>query len=191
MSRKIDQILVIDVEATCWQGKPPPGQESEIIEIGVCLLDCHSHSAVKTESILVKPARSTVSEFCTELTTLTQEQVDQGMSFAQACERLQKRYLSHQRVWASYGEYDKNQFQKQCQSFGVEYPFDSRHINVKTLFALAHSLQKEVGMLKALFLLKLSLQGTHHRGVDDAANIGRILSQLLWSQDRRFNRYLD
>ncbi|MFP4578906.1 MAG: DNA polymerase III, partial [Coleofasciculus sp.] len=29
MSRKIDQILVIDVEATCWQGKPPPGQESE------------------------------------------------------------------------------------------------------------------------------------------------------------------
>ncbi|MFW5667426.1 MAG: exonuclease domain-containing protein, partial [Coleofasciculus sp.] len=82
MSRKIDQILVIDVEATCWQGKPPPGQESEIIEIGVCLLDCHSHYAVKTESILVKPERSTVSEFCTELTTLTQEQVDQGMSFA-------------------------------------------------------------------------------------------------------------
>jgi inhibitor of KinA sporulation pathway (predicted exonuclease) len=45
---------------------------------------------------LVKPERSTVSEFCTELTTLTQEQVDQGMSFAEACERLQKRYLSNQ-----------------------------------------------------------------------------------------------
>jgi hypothetical protein len=26
MARKLDYILVIDVEATCWQGEPPPGQ---------------------------------------------------------------------------------------------------------------------------------------------------------------------
>ncbi len=30
MARKLDQILVVDVEATCWEGQPPPGQESEI-----------------------------------------------------------------------------------------------------------------------------------------------------------------
>lgn len=29
MARKLDQILVIDVEATCWEGNPPPGQTSE------------------------------------------------------------------------------------------------------------------------------------------------------------------
>ena len=39
MARKLDQILVIDVEATCWEGNPPPGQTSEIIEIGLCVLD--------------------------------------------------------------------------------------------------------------------------------------------------------
>lgn len=184
MSRKTDQILVIDVEATCWLGKPPSGQESEIIEIGICLLDSASHQSVEKESILVKPERSTVSEFCTNLTTLTQEQVDQGISLAQACQRLQEKYLSRQQVWASYGEYDKNQFQKQCQSWGIRYPFDSRHINVKTLFALVHSLPREIGMLNALEFLNLPLEGTHHRGVDDAENIGRILSRLLWSQDK-------
>ena len=39
MARKLDQILVVDVEATCWEGDPPPGQISEIIEIGLCVLD--------------------------------------------------------------------------------------------------------------------------------------------------------
>ena len=27
MARKLDQILVIDVEATCWAGNPPPGTQ--------------------------------------------------------------------------------------------------------------------------------------------------------------------
>ena len=36
MARKLDQILVVDVESNCWDGPPPDGQESEMIEIGVC-----------------------------------------------------------------------------------------------------------------------------------------------------------
>ena len=39
MARKLDRILVVDIEATCWEGNPPPGQTSEIIEIGLCVLD--------------------------------------------------------------------------------------------------------------------------------------------------------
>lgn len=34
-----DNILIIDLEATCWEDRPPRGQESEIIEIGVCIMD--------------------------------------------------------------------------------------------------------------------------------------------------------
>lgn len=184
MSRKIDKILVIDVEATCWRGQPPPGQKSEIIEIGICLLDCASHQPIDKDSLLIRPENSSVSEFCTELTTLTQAQVDQGISFVEACQRLQENYLSRQRVWASYGEYDKKQFQKQCQLWKIPYPFHSRHINVKTLFAIVHSLPEEIGMLQALSLLNLPLQGTHHRGIDDAVNIGKILAKLLWNQNQ-------
>ena len=29
LAKKLDQIIVIDVESTCWQGPPPRGQESE------------------------------------------------------------------------------------------------------------------------------------------------------------------
>ena len=179
MAKKLDQILVIDVESTCWQDTPPVGQESEIIEIGVCTVDVASGKRLERESILVKPERSKVSEFCTQLTTLTQEQVDKGISFAAACAILKKKYFSQQRVWASYGDYDRRQFERQCYSGKISYPFGSRHINIKTLFAIIHALPYEVGMAEALELLNLPLEGTHHRGEDDAWNITNILSELL------------
>jgi inhibitor of KinA sporulation pathway (predicted exonuclease) len=75
--------------------------------------------------------------------------------------------------------YDRRQFERQCQSRYVSYPFGSRHINVKSLLAIIHALPQEVGMAKALELLNLPLEGTHHRGGDDAWNIAGILSELL------------
>lgn len=39
MAKRFDWIVVIDVESTCWAGTPPPGQVSEIVEIGVCPVD--------------------------------------------------------------------------------------------------------------------------------------------------------
>jgi inhibitor of KinA sporulation pathway (predicted exonuclease) len=185
MEKKLDQILVIDIEATCWNnGDRPDNETSDIIEIGICPLDVQSRERVKKHSILVKPERSTVSLFCTELTTLTQEIVDQGVSFAEACNILTKQFDSQQRVWASYGDYDRNQFQLQCQEMRVNYPFGTRHINVKTLLAIALGLPKEVEILQALKLLNLSLEGTLHRGGDDAWNIAQILACLLWEKDR-------
>ncbi|MCP5052745.1 MAG: exonuclease domain-containing protein [bacterium] len=179
MSRRFDKIVVVDVEATCWQGSPPKGEQNEIIEIGICLLDIQTSELSDNRCIMVKPVRSRVSEFCTELTTLTQEDVDKGVSFKEACDILKKDFLSKSRVWASYGAYDLNQFTKQCKEDNIDYPFGPRHINVKTLFSLKHKLKKEVGMAGALRLVEIPLEGTHHRGVDDARNIALILKDLL------------
>lgn len=69
MPKDLAQLLVVDVEATCWQGPRPPDQESEIIEIGLCLVDVATLARVERRSILVRPERSVVTPFCTELTT--------------------------------------------------------------------------------------------------------------------------
>ena len=110
MAKLLHQILVVDIEATCWETKPPRGQESEIIEIGICVLDVRLRKRVEKRSILVKPEHSKVSPFCTKLTTLTQEEVDTGISFQEACRILKKEYGSKKRVWASYGDYDRRKF---------------------------------------------------------------------------------
>jgi len=175
----LDQLLVIDIEATCWDGQPPEGQEAEIIEIGVCTLDIPSGRRVSRQSILVQPERSEVSPFCTELTTLTQVQVERGVSFEHACQVLRRKYRAGDRVWASYGDYDRRQFEKQCRERDILYPFGPTHINIKNLLAVFHGLTHEVGMLDAMKLMRLPVEGTHHRGVDDAWNTGLILSKLI------------
>ncbi|HWM03665.1 MAG TPA: 3'-5' exonuclease [Actinophytocola sp.] len=178
MARKVlDQVLVIDVESTCWDGPPPEGQRGEIIEIGVCALDVGSLERVGKESILVRPEHSVVSSFCTELTTITAADVAAGVTFAEACAVLRKE--AEGRVWASYGDYDRRQFERQCADVGVRYPFGIRHLNVKSLFALGRGLTDEVGMDEALRMAGLPLEGTHHRGVDDAWNIAALLARLL------------
>jgi inhibitor of KinA sporulation pathway (predicted exonuclease) len=176
---KFDKIVIVDVESTCWEGGTPAGQISEIIEIGICTLDLHSGAIEQNEGILIKPQDSTVSDFCTQLTTITPDMVENGISFAEACTKLETEYLSKNRVWASYGAYDHTMFVNQCSRLKIPYPFSNKHINVKTLFSLKSRMSKEVGMSGALRQLGFELEGTHHRGVDDARNIAKILNWVL------------
>lgn len=179
MTKKQDQILVIDLESTCWEGEPPEGQRSEVIEIGLCVLDVGTCRRLENPSFIVRPVQSTVSPYCTKLTTLTQEEVDKGMSLHDACRILRARHGSRQRMWASYGDYDLWMLKASCQAQGVEYPFGTRHLNVKSLFAAVYALPREISLAQAMEMMGWPLEGTHHRGGDDAWNIARILGHFL------------
>ncbi|MDH7447739.1 3'-5' exonuclease [Aquimarina sp. 2201CG14-23] len=182
--KSTNTIIIIDLEATCWNGPIPKGQVSEIIEIGICILNTDTGTISKNQGILIKPERSKVSAFCTELTTITQELLDQeGISFANACEILRTEYCGHQYIWASYGQYDLNMMKKQCRVRKIEYPLSQNHINVKTHFAQTKELQKKVGMKGALNILNIPLEGTHHRGINDAKNIAKILRWSLLQKE--------
>jgi inhibitor of KinA sporulation pathway (predicted exonuclease) len=174
------KIMVVDIEATCWDGAIPRGQQSEIIEIGICVLDTVSGEVTGLRGILVKPERSEVSDFCTGLTTITQEMLDRdGVSFKEACRILTDEYKTREHTWASYGAYDEKMFRQQCRELNMPYPFGNDHINVKKLFAEKKKLSKAIGMAGALHILNLPLVGTHHRGVDDAGNIAGILQWAI------------
>ena len=180
MAKRLDHILVIDIESTCWDGGyPPRGESNDIIEIGLTSLEISSGRRLEKRSLLVRPERSSVSSFCTQLTTLTQEVVDSGVQFKDACKILENEYRSTERLWASYGDYDRRQFERQCRDQGVRYPFGPSHLNAKSLFAIARGLPSEVGLPQAMALRGLKLEGTHHRGDDDAWNIAAVLWETL------------
>ena len=106
MARKLDQILIVDVESTCWEGEPPEGEESEIIEIGLCPVERNSLSRIDKHSILVKPERSSISPFCTELTTLVPEMFAEAGTLADACKTNTgsgswRTFLANQSSWRS------------------------------------------------------------------------------------------
>lgn len=179
MAKRLDAVLVIDLEATCWEGAPPPGQRNEVIEVGLCLLDLATLERRERRSFFVRPTCSEVSRFCTELTTIRPEDVADAPSLAEVCEALRKEYASRERTWASYGDYDRRQLERDCAEQGAPYPFGPTHLNVKSLLALALGLRHEVGLPGALYHLERTFEGTHHRGVDDAWNIAGVLATVL------------
>jgi inhibitor of KinA sporulation pathway (predicted exonuclease) len=175
-----NKILVIDLEATCWENEMPDGQLNEIIEIGVCMLDIVSGTITHNRGILVKPVHSEISAFCTSLTTIDQTLIDaEGITLIEACDILTKEYNAAAYTWASYGTYDLNMMKSQCRKLNIAYPLSEEHINVKEVFAKKFSKSKRKGMKSALDFLEITLEGTHHRGVDDAKNIAKILYRCL------------
>lgn len=174
-----DKIIVADFEATCWPGfDAPEGQTNEIIEIGLCLLNPETGEISDKNSILVKPTESIVSDFCTELTSITQAMVDtDGQLFDDACNRLETEFNARNRMWASWGSWDRLFLMKQCKRRGVRYPFSKKHVNMKRLFG--DQTGRRLPFKHAMASAKLDMIGTHHRGHDDAHNSARLLYWLV------------
>lgn len=178
---RFDFVNVVDIECTCWRDRiAPPGEKTEIIEIGIAVIDVFNLKIVKSESIAVKPTRSTVSEFCTELTGWTQQALDQkGVSFEEACKHILKQYDSIDRPWISQGNGDRLRFEEQCPAMNVPYPFGPEHINMAGLMALLTGRKQQVGQAKALELLRVNPQGKAHSGKWDAFNLAQLFIAVL------------
>lgn len=168
--------LIIDLEATCCSFNSFPREEMEIIEIGAVLMD--SDLNIKSEfSTFIKPKlHPTLTDFCKELTTITQEDVDNAPDFKKAMMKLDEWVFMNSDngyIFCSWGNYDKNQFQRDCSLNGVEYPF-GHHINIKKRFANKRG-GKPCGLGKALKKVGMTFEGTAHRGIDDARNMARLM----------------
>lgn len=183
--RSLDQILVIDVESTCWlDHKPPRGQRAEVIEVGVCCLSV-TKGRVSRDSIICRPQHSKVSTYCESLTGHTQEEVDGGILFGAACMTLQTKFMSRSRTWGSWGLFDRFMLDRQCRCDGVEHPMSGNHINIKNLFSLWRGMKEEVGLTDALRIMRWDFAGQQHVGRDDAWNAARVLASILWGGESR------
>ncbi len=180
MARTLDKIYIVDVEATCWEGKRRDVQISEIIQLGIVELNLPAESISSNVGYNIRPQYSEVSQFCTELTGITPEELEGEKDFSQVYDMIKKRF-PHLKdyTWASYGDYDRKHFKEMSDLHKRPYLFGRTHINIKNLFALKWGLKKEVGMRKALRILNKELVGQHHNALDDALNITEIFEACL------------
>jgi len=181
---KLNKILILDIEAAAWENEdgtktPPPGMRPDIIEIGACLLDTTTGKISQKTSYIIKPRNATLSPFIIELTTITQEQVNRGIPFGDACNKLAKEFSPRNKVWAAWGDYDRIHIQNECEFYGAQYPLGRTFINSKTLFSLVNGFNKEMGLRAAMDYYDLDFKGTQHRGHDDAFNTAKVLWKTL------------
>lgn len=173
--------LVIDLEATTSEDGSLPALEMETIEIGAVLVDARTFEAVDEFQSFVQPVRHpTLLPFVTELTSIRQQDVDDAPLFPEAFEALHRTLIDPRRplIFASWGNYDRLQLERDCTLHSIENNMPP-HLNLKARFSDVQGLRKRYGMRGALNLCGLRLEGTHHRGIDDARNIARMLPWII------------
>ena len=176
-----DYYLVLDLEATCCNQETVKRHEMEIIEIGAVMVEARDLTTIDEFQTFIKPVRHPIlTEFCKSLTSITQAQVDQAPNYIEAIALL-KKWLSNypNGVFGSWGDYDRNQFKQDSKYHQVPFPIAYSHVNLKKKFTKVQGLSKRCGMPEALELAGIALEGTHHRGIDDARNIAKLLPFIL------------
>jgi inhibitor of KinA sporulation pathway (predicted exonuclease) len=172
--------LIVDLEATCSDNGVVPRQEMEIIEIGALMQSSRTFEIESEFQTFVCPVRhSELTEFCKALTGINQHEVTIAPSFPEALQGL-KLWMSPfpDSLFCSWGDYDRNQFLQDCEYHRIAYPFPAGHLNLKAEFSLASGGGKKVGIGQALRQLGMDFEGSHHRGLDDARNIARIVRRV-------------
>jgi inhibitor of KinA sporulation pathway (predicted exonuclease) len=177
-------INVMDLEATCYETEAewPEGEEKEVIEIGLTVVDLDTLSIKKTVSIPVWPRLSQISPFCTKLTGWTMEKLERqrAISLEAACARLTgQKYGSKNRLLVTDSEGDADLIEHQCRTLGLDSPLGPYRQNVATLFKLLTGETENIGLEKMLARVGLQFEGPRHRGWSDSNNQARLFIELL------------
>ncbi|MDZ4296853.1 MAG: 3'-5' exonuclease [Moraxellaceae bacterium] len=169
-------VLVVDLEATCCELGSTHTEQMEIIEVGAAWCTAEG-SVLETFQAYVRPIKSpTLTTFCHELTGIKQEAVDSALAWAEVAPTFAAFVSRHNgQSWASWGAYDRQQIERECLLHQVANPMgDLSHLNLKSIFAKSRKI-KQVGMARALNIVGLSLDGSHHRALSDVLNIAKLL----------------
>jgi ERI1 exoribonuclease 3 len=175
----VKYLAILDFEATCWSDN----NNHEIIEFPTVIVDTTTRKIVDQFQTFVLPTRDPIlSDFCKNLTTITQEQVNEGVSLERALEmhgQFMERY--NDSMFATCGDWDlKTMLPLDLRQKGLTASnMYNKWINIKAIFTDKYGLKKRCGMMEMLDHAKIDHYGVHHRGIDDCINIANIAIRLL------------
>ncbi|XP_062282303.1 ERI1 exoribonuclease 2 [Scomber scombrus] len=195
-------LIVIDFESTCWREKNNYTQE--IIEFPAVLLNTSTGEIESEFHTYVQPQeRPVLSEFCTELTGITQMQVEAGIPL-QICLSRFSRWLQNLQLQMGVVFPNRQQrcsapspSQKLCTfltwsdwDLGVCLQFECKRkqihkpdvlnswIDLRSTYRLFYN-RKPKGLNGALQDLGIQFSGREHSGVDDARNTAQLTARMM------------
>ena len=184
--RNYQYLLVLDFEANCIENGSLPCQE--IIEFPVVPIDLDTMGpACEPFHFYVKPTVvPELTEFCTELTGITQAQVNQGITIDKCLQALddwiiQNGFTLENSTFITCGMWDLKTCLRAEAAFKKLHiqPYLKKFINIKDIWMHTLFKSKSVGMPGMLSSVDLELEGKHHSGIDDSKNIARIAIELV------------
>lgn len=183
-------LCILDFEATCWENDKKKIQE--VIEFPSVLYKITEKSEgnnVEFISIFakyVKPILNPVlTNFCTELTGITQETVDKADIF----ENVYKRHINwisdnvpqnSKFIIGTCGHWDLvTQLRRELKNKKLRmHSYYNNYINVKDEFNNFYGVKCH-SMTDMLSKLNILLEGRHHSGIDDSKNIAKVMIRMI------------
>jgi len=181
-------ILVIDFEATC-EASNPFDYRHEIIEFPLVLFDTVSGEVCETFREICRPKlHPNLSDFCCQLTGISQAEVEKAASFTEV--------LSRAETWMISKGLDKSNFlllcdcNADCGKFlriqseisGVAFPLWARRWHnlrkaLRNYYRIPYD--ENLSLQSMLAYVGLRFEGRAHSGLDDAMNILRVAKVLM------------
>lgn len=167
----------VDLEATCCDEGSIGKYDSEIIEIGAVAFDSDGKVVSEFERFIKPVVHKRLKPFCIQLTGITQEMVDNANYASTVFREFREWMVEYNiQVWGSWGLYDRKAFPRHAELLGIKSPIeDFVYVNYKNVVARING-HKPRGMQRALRYYNMEFEGEHHRGIDDARNLLRILN---------------
>ena len=174
----VDHLLIVDVEATCCNNKTITKDDVEIIEIGAVLLHWPTLQTISTFQSYVKPVKKTqLTDFCTRLTGITQEQVDDAPIFPDVLQQMGIDILKEHNIqFCSWSPFDWKQLQRDCLHHQILPPRVLGQWDLQVLFRRQQRHSHNMSLANALRSVDLKFEGKRHSGMDDALNTARLIS---------------
>jgi inhibitor of KinA sporulation pathway (predicted exonuclease) len=180
----LQYFIILDFEANCLENKKIYPQE--IIEFPSIILSVKENSTNPTIFHQYINATLPITPFCTSLTGITQEMVDDGIHFTQCLQehdkwRNENSITSQNSIYITCGDWDlKTALPKYCEHLGNKMPnYFKNWINIKKEFKSFYHIKKIGGMMGMLKHLGITPEGRHHSGIDDTRNITKIVQQMI------------
>lgn len=175
--------IVVDLEATCWDSQSSRnGRVQEIIEIGALKFNAHGDLDSRFESFVRPTHHPNLSDFCKQLTSISQVDVNQADSFPVVIEDFWEWIgLSNDEEYllCSWGFFDRKAFAKNCLLHDLDDSWTKHHISLKHQYPRIRGIARAIGLRKALDREDFDFEGEHHRGIDDAINTSKIFLKFM------------
>lgn len=186
LAQTFKYLLVLDFEATC--DNVVQVEPQEILEMPCLAVSTEDWQVKDRFHQYVKPRiHPNLTLFCTELTGIMQQTVDNERHFPEVfsefCSWLKRgNYFDSldKSIFVTCGNWDLNvMLPKQCQLENVTLPEEfKRWIDLKKIYCDA-TFYYPRSMVDMMMRLNLPMEGHLHAGIDDVANMTRIIEQLV------------
>lgn len=172
--------IIFDLEATCWKSNPN-SKPQETIEIGALLVNSYGEVLGSYNRFIRPILHPLLSNFCKELTTIEQAQIDRAQKFNKVIEEFQDwaEIFDEEYLLCSWGDFDKKILMHDCDLHKLESDWLDYHINLKAQYREIRRLSKPKGLKSAVKSEGFEFSGTHHRAISDAENLAKIFVKHL------------